>query len=416
MASAQTESVRIAMLVPDLGLGGAQRLFVNMALGFKNKGHQVKFYTPFHDRSYCYEETVDGTFDVEEHGRWWPRTIFKKFFIFCIMMRMIICSLWMILFDYNNFDVVVMDRVSVTVPLFRLVGKKVIFYLHFPDKLLCYENQRKGILKNTYRFFMDLIEEFTLAFSHVILANSLFTQQNYMNTFRFLRKLKVKPDVLYPAIDFAQLEKIYPEEEFMSTILKPYFLSLNRYDEKKDLHLAIRAYAALKAMKPDIKHKLVLAGGYEPRREDCDYDHLVNLAGKLGLKIGEDIQFLKNISEAQKSNLLRNATCCIYTPLMEHFGMVPVEAMYLTLPVIACTTGGPKESVLDGITGFLIPQDPKMWAEKMLWFAEHEKERKIMGEAGKNHVKDFFSLVKFQELTNTYVMNVLKGNMKKKTP
>ncbi len=35
----------------------------------------------------------------------------------------------------------------------------------------------------------------------------------------------------------------------------------------------------------------------------------------------------------------------LYTPVDEHFGIVPVEAMYSRRPILACNSGGPQESV-----------------------------------------------------------------------
>lgn len=46
----------------------------------------------------------------------------------------------------------------------------------------------------------------------------------------------------------------------------------------------------------------------------------------------------------------------LYTPDREHFGIVPLEAMYQQCPVIAVNSGGPKETILHGLTGYLCPQ------------------------------------------------------------
>lgn len=37
----------------------------------------------------------------------------------------------------------------------------------------------------------------------------------------------------------------------------------------------------------------------------------------------------------------------LYTPENEHFGIVPCEAMYSGVPIIADKSGGPRESVGD---------------------------------------------------------------------
>ena len=47
----------------------------------------------------------------------------------------------------------------------------------------------------------------------------------------------------------------------------------------------------------------------------------------------------------------------------EHFGIVPIEAMYCRLPVVAVNDGGPTETVVDGLTGFLCQPNPESFAQ-----------------------------------------------------
>ncbi len=44
----------------------------------------------------------------------------------------------------------------------------------------------------------------------------------------------------------------------------------------------------------------------------------------------------------------------VYSPMNEHFGIVRVEAMYMRKAVIACNSGGPKESIVNDSTGYLV--------------------------------------------------------------
>ena len=46
----------------------------------------------------------------------------------------------------------------------------------------------------------------------------------------------------------------------------------------------------------------------------------------------------------------------------EHFGLVPLEAMAAQRAVIACNSGGPTESIVDGVTGFLCEPTPAAFA------------------------------------------------------
>ena len=63
--------------------------------------------------------------------------------------------------------------------------------------------------------------------------------------------------------------------------------------------------------------------------------------------------------------LLRNTNILLYTPANEHFGIVPVEAMYLGSVVIACNSGGPLESIVNEKTGFLLKPKANLWAEQI---------------------------------------------------
>ena len=85
------------------------------------------------------------------------------------------------------------------------MNRRVLFYCHFPDKLLCV--QRTSFIKRFYRYFLDLFEELCLLPSNAILVNSYFTQGVYKKEFPILAKYKRMPDVLYPSTDFDAFDK-----------------------------------------------------------------------------------------------------------------------------------------------------------------------------------------------------------------
>lgn len=69
----------------------------------------------------------------------------------------------------------------------------------------------------------------------------------------------------------------------------------------------------------------------------------------MNLGIKEHITFLRSFSDDEKLALLDLATCLLYTPSNEHFGIVPIESMFMKCPVIACNSGGPLETVQDEV-------------------------------------------------------------------
>jgi len=255
---------------------------------------------------------------------------------------------------------------------------------------------------------LDFFEEITTGCANLILVNSLYTKEVFALNFKLLNKLGVSPQVLYPAIDLAKFDKVEPATEFMSKVNQPYFFSLNRYERKKNVALAIEAYAELKKQDPSTKYKLVIAGGYDPRiTENVEHlEELKQVVKKHNLIEGKDVQFYCSVSDAERGNLLRSSFCVLYTPENEHFGIVPTEAMYSKKPVIACNSGGPKESVLDGKTGYLLAQDAKQWGAKMLYLTQNENKAKELGEAGKKNVEDRFGMTSFANQTHEYALSV----------
>ena len=192
-------------------------------------------------------------------------------------------------------------------PLLRLRQRNVLFYCHYPDKLL--STDRKSFLKRFYRFFLDLIEELTTGLAKCIVVNSRFTQKVFSDNFPLIRKLwGYRPEVVYPSIDERTFQKSKGMKETIETVIgrkviadKTIVLtSLNRYERKKNIPLALEAFAyyinnQLKG-KDNSDPVLVVAGGYDPRLQENVqvHDELKELAQDLG--ISDKVVFLRSIS------------------------------------------------------------------------------------------------------------------------
>ena len=87
---------------------------------------------------------------------------------------------------------------------------------------------------------LDWLEERTTGMADRVLVNSRFTAAVFRRTFRSLRD-SVEPEVLHPSLDtrkfdtYAEVVDAEPFPEFT-------FLSINRYERKKNLPLAIKAF------------------------------------------------------------------------------------------------------------------------------------------------------------------------------
>jgi alpha-1,3/alpha-1,6-mannosyltransferase len=61
-------SKRIVFFHPDLGIGGAERLIIDAAVGLQKSGHKVTIFTSHCDPQHCFEEARDGMLRTHVHS------------------------------------------------------------------------------------------------------------------------------------------------------------------------------------------------------------------------------------------------------------------------------------------------------------------------------------------------------------
>lgn len=82
----------------------------------------------------------------------------------------------------------------------------------------------------------------------------------------------------------------------------------------------------------------------------------------------------------------------------ETFGLVNLEAMQFSLPIVSTFEGGIPEVIEEGKTGYLVPQkDAKALAEKIEILIQNPALRQQMGKAGRKKYEQEFTLNKFEE-------------------
>ncbi|XP_075683000.1 alpha-1,3/1,6-mannosyltransferase ALG2 [Rhinoderma darwinii] len=400
----------VLFIHPDLGIGGAERLVVDAALALKSRGCQVQVWTAHYDVNHCFSETIDSGIPIKCCGDWLPQSFFGRFLAFCAYVRMIFLAFYIVFLSGEQFDVVFCDQVSACIPIFKLARnrKSVLFYCHFPDQLL---TQRISLAKKIYRAPIDWLEEKTTGMADRILVNSHFTAKIFRETFTSLSH--ITPDVLYPSLNVSNFQACVFDglSELVPVKRRIVFLSINRYERKKNLNLALQSLCTLRdklSLQDWEKVHLVLAGGYDERvRENVEYyQELNHLAVKYD--ISNHVSFLRSFSDKQKLNLLHNCTCILYTPSNEHFGIVPIEAMYMYCPVIAVNSGGPLESVVDNITGFLCTPTHEAFAEAMEKFIKDPNLRTTMGKSGHARVMEKFSSEAFSNQVYHYICQLVE--------
>ncbi|KAJ2161696.1 Alpha-1,3-mannosyltransferase-like protein [Coemansia sp. RSA 552] len=420
-----SQSLNIAFVHPNLGIGGAERLVVDSALSMQQRGHKVVIYTMHHDLAHCFEETRDGTLDVRVGGSWLvPQSIFGHGHILCTVLRSLGLARKLTM-DREQYDVVFVDQLSAPIPLLKYAHAHILFYCHFPDYLSA---TRGSLWRQIYRMPFDLLEEVTTGEADQILVNSRFTQETFRKAFPHLSTV---PKVLMPGLNLAAYDAPVQAEDPALALLRTHkklVLSINRFERKKDIDLGIRAFAQM-PQRGDAC--LVVAGGWDVQvPENTAYlRELDGLARGLGLRTRTiaprgvsaqayaqlpedaervttfaeadaskdgseaDVVFLPSFSENQRAYLLSMARCVVYTPSNEHLGIVPLEAMYMRVPVVAVDSGGPRETVQHTHTGYLCEPTPSDFAAAIAKVLNaSEEQRTAMGEAGRARVAASFGL------------------------
>lgn len=162
----------------------------------------------------------------------------------------------------------------------------------------------------------------------LVIANSINVQT------RIKKYLKTDAIVIYPPCHIDKYEWQSQGD---------YYLSTARVEPYKRIKRIVEAFKKM----PD--KKLIVASGGSQLAE------LKQLANK-----AENIRFTGWCDEQDLIDLVSNSIATIYLPIDEDFGISPVESMAAGKPVIGVNEGGVVETVIDGKTGLLCPENPKL--------------------------------------------------------
>jgi glycosyltransferase involved in cell wall biosynthesis len=159
----------------------------------------------------------------------------------------------------------------------------------------------------------------------------------------------------------------------------PVIVCVSRMEAEKGIDYLLRALSMVK-----IKSKVFIIG------EGTQLPYLKKMAKSLSDK--HEIIFSGWIENSDLTNFYSQATLAVVPSIWpEPFGIIGIEAMANRTPVVAFDVGGVSEWLIDGQTGYLIPQrNEKALAEKLSFLLENPDVAKEMGDRGRNLVEKRF--------------------------
>jgi glycosyltransferase involved in cell wall biosynthesis len=167
----------------------------------------------------------------------------------------------------------------------------------------------------------------------------------------------------------------------------PSVAMIGRLSEEKGFDDGLRALARVRASIPNLTIRLA---GNGP-----ELDSLHRLAGELGLL--ESIEFF---GELPHDRALRVVAGCDITLVpskgIEGFSLIAAEAALLERPVIATNVGGLAETVLDGVTGVLVPAaSPNVMSGQIMHLLADTNLRLSLGAAARTRALALFGHERF---------------------
>ena len=261
--------------------------------------------------------------------------------------------------------------------IMKLFSKKIVFHLH-----------GKGISKQINSPFKKLLYKSVFKNQEVITLSKLldYDIQDVFNG-RIFHVPNGIPDVGIPHIvkntnDFTVL--------FLSNLIRA-----------KGIVDYLKALMLLKSK--SIHFKGIIAGG----EGDLSSEELSSLISKFGLK--DYVCYLGPQYGQCKRILLAKSDVLVFPTKNETFGLVNLEAMQFSIPVISTNVGAIPEIVVDGETGYVVEKNsPNQIAEKILFLLNNPNVRKKMGEAGRKKYLEKYTIERFEEDMRDVFNSILK--------
>lgn len=239
--------------------------------------------------------------------------------------------------------------------LLPLKSRKKNIIIHLHGKGIKTQTKKSKIYKSLYKYFFKNTSVICLSERLTYDIKDVFNGPTYI-------------------VNNAITPETYPEKKTDNKI--PVILFLSNFIETKGIFVLLEAAYLLKSQNIDFKINLVGA----PRGDIMKkinhliekynlYDHILSI----GPKYGND-----------KKKAFQNADIFVFPTFYETWGLVNIEAMQASLPVISTDEGAIPDIVDDGITGFIVKkQDPVDLAEKIATLLKNEKLRIEMGKKGR---------------------------------
>lgn len=193
------------------------------------------------------------------------------------------------------------------------------------------------------------------------------------------------------------------EEKKLTKSVRILFLS--NLSRAKGVYILLEACALLS--KKGVPFSCIFIGS----EGDISVSEFNDRVNRLG--IGEQVGYFGKRYGEEKNRAFAEADIFVFPTYFETFGLVNLEAMQHSLPVVSTLEGGIPDIVDNNVTGFLVsPKSAVALAEKIELLIQNPILRYEMGQAGRKKYESEFTLEKFEQNLTKILFEITESTSK----
>ena len=364
-------SIKICFVHPTLNLrgGGERKLLILANFLSKQKPFKVDILTHHLNKQQCFEELFSPKVKirVQKYGN-------------SLLGKLI--SILKTAATLRNYDLLV----ACNIPSYYECAL-THFLFKVPWIWICNDVPMNFNKKGIAYKIKQCLDKLCIKSAKYIIANSKFIKRKIKSF------LNVDSIIIYSGVD-TNFFKPSPKQNKQKVVL-----ALGRFVKYKRLDKAIILFKTLLKLMPSIGMKI---GGFGE-----EITKIRNLVKKT-----KSIELIFSPTQKEIKRLYQQSYLLFFTSLNEPLGVIPLEAMSCGVPVIAFSSGGVKETVVHGKTGYLAKTEKEFidYALKLL------KSKNLHSKFSKNarkRVINYFSVrsmcEKFERIVKKCIEHKLKN-------
>jgi len=362
---------KVLHIIPNFGLGGAERLLMNLLEAFDYKRFEVAAVSLYPESGTILEKKI-------------REKCYKVYFLNKHRgpdLRMI-PRLYRVMKDFRP-DVVHTHRYVLRYTLLATLFYRVPVQIHTVHNIAQKEVEWMGKVFHWFAFRLGAVVPVSIS-------------QEVANTIKALYGCNIYTPVIYNGIPTCYfIDKRFQDDTEKKDII---LLHIGRFQPQKNHLLLIKAYEIAKKEYPSISLWLVgdgpLRGRVEKLVKEKGFERNVKFLG-----VREDV-----------AKLLSEADVFILPSDWEGVPLSILEAMAASKPVIATSVGGVPELVENGVSGILVPPgNPEALAKAILHLANDPDLRQRMGKAGQKIAIERFDISRTAREYEALYLELLRG-------